>query len=282
MTEDCKSIILLSNGPSANSKENSLSIFSNSIPPNYLAKHKRLQVAVHSLGINLDLVNDSTLSPASKRMPDLFQITRENWASCVGSYDNIKELAISMFETKCALKLYADKNMHYTPESLYHHFSTQTINHYSDNSKPNNPMPVKFHQESGYISFGQFSYDGKEQNPPRDSRTYLLFSKRLKDCLDISLEDDSQCSNEFKERKDLVDLVDLYCDDSGEYVFTPDWDEYTIDGETYYRLYNARLYKKRRFYPFTSKKKNFHTANPTLLRIIYANIEYAICGGSYD
>ena len=215
-------------------------------------------------------------------MPDLFQITRENWASCVGSYDNIKELAISMFETKCALKLYADKNMHYTPESLYHHFSTQTINHYSDNSKPNNPMPVKFHQESGYISFGQFSYDGKEQNPPRDSRTYLLFSKRLKDCLDISLEDDSQCSNEFKERKDLVDLVDLYCDDSGEYVFTPDWDEYTIDGETYYRLYNARLYKKRRFYPFTSKKKNFHTANPTLLRIISPNIEYAVCGGSYD
>ena len=153
MTEDCKSILLLSNEPSANSKENTLSSFSNSIPPDYLAKHQSLKVAVRGLVINLKMVKGLTLTPASKHMPALIQITRENWADCVGAEDSLNYLTISMFESKYALKLYVDKDTHYTPESLYRHFATQTINHYRDNpivsSLPANPLhPIPHYLES--------------------------------------------------------------------------------------------------------------------------------------
>ena len=110
--------------PYANSNENTLSSFSNSIPPDYLAKHQSLKVAVRGLGINLKMVKGLTLTPASKHMPALIQITRENWADCVGTEDSLNYLTISMFESKYALKLYVDKDTHYTPESLYCHFAT--------------------------------------------------------------------------------------------------------------------------------------------------------------
>ena len=79
------------------------------------------------------MVKGLTLMPASKHMPALIQITRENCADCVGAEDSLNYLNISMFESKYALKLYVDKDTHYTPESLYRHFATQTINHYRDN-----------------------------------------------------------------------------------------------------------------------------------------------------
>jgi hypothetical protein len=229
-----KSVMLLSNGASANSEEKTLSSFSNSIPRDYLNKHRNLKVAVDKIGIDLNLANGATLSPKSKHMPSLIQIPIENWTRCVNVEDSHNNLNISMFDTKNALKLYVNENMHYTPKSLYEHFRRQTINE---------PVPVKFAKSTRCISFGQFDFNGdvalgygksvkrvKYKQNTDFGATYILFSKRLKECLDIPLDDDD-CLNKAKTPK-------LLCIKDGGYKIPTNWEEFTIDGEIYYRLSN--------------------------------------------
>ena len=253
-----KSVLLLSNGESINQEHNTLTSFSGSIPLNFLDDHKNWKVAVHSIGMHLNL--KQKLCSKSEYMPAIIHIPYKelNITSTKHGVKDVANLPMEMFN-EC-YKIFLDREKSYTAKSLTKHIEHQVNDNFKVYGCDWFGTPTKYDADADTIHLGQFETNGDDSEvrisklpteERRGSRTFVFLNEYFKKGLNVT----------FNKRAEFKKIH--------------------IDGELYYCFYNNVLLKNKSFYPFKSNITHFPIEVPRIVQMTSPSIESVQFNNAY-
>ena len=254
-----KSVLLLSNAESITQEHNTLTHFSGLIPLNFLDDHKTWKVAVHSLGLHLNL--KQKLCSKSEIIPAVIHIPYKQFSIKTKEYGvkDVNNLPMQIFD-ECH-KIFLNREESYSAESLVKHIELQIKANFRTYGGDWFGMPLKYHARTNTIYLGQFETDGNDseiriskladEDEKKGARTFVFLNEYFKNGLDVT------------------------------FSKTRDFKKTRINGELYYCFYNHIKLKDQYFYPFKSNKNQFPIEVPRIVQITSPDIEHSAVNDSY-
>ena len=237
-----KTVLLFSNSKSVTHKENSLSHFSGEIPANFLERHKEWKVSLQSCGLHLNL--KQKICSKNEAMPALICISFKDFKIAAAKFPNVSKDNCPLDFFQDHHKVYINGERSYTARTLATHIRSQFLKHRSKSHWYG--YPVEYDRRSRRLQFGQFEFDGNDE----ESGTFVFINKYFCKHLNLAVE------------KFLKTTL--------------------IGGELYYLFFNSDNLKSKSFYPFKAGVKKFPLETPKIINVVSSNIVSSIYNNDFQ
>lgn len=172
-----KKIVFLSNA-CLDQYDNSLTKFINTIPANFLDKHKTYNVAIESLGFSPKYRNK--VIPINDRLPSLIHITRQEMDTIVGKniqLNNVLSIKLEKFHNRNLIFLNdLDDKRSYSNNDINHFIRRKVLLHYSaENASNFFGVPCQYNKNDKILEFGQYHFRYDNDDEKKKKTSYLLF-----------------------------------------------------------------------------------------------------------
>ena len=275
-----KSVVLMSNIR----PQDSLSVFGNPLPDQFLHPHYKHRIALSSIGLHTEF--KSCAVPKNDKYPAIIQIFRKNWKKQCQSLDpsqnsaeNNNALTLSMFQRQDGYFL--DTNKAYSNEELHQHLQASQVFYNTSLQYKFRGYPSTYNSETNIITFGQFEMPFdlfKFKSRRQNHQTFLLFHEKFVDTLGL-LKRVMTTAKVFQpwtitmpNGEKVVEQIEKEVQ-----VHGPDLKPVFIDKELYYWF----LPSKGTF--VTSVPENtVHVQIPKLLYVLCSNVVPGIVDGAFQ